>query len=247
MRSRRFVRAATILFLLVLPFIVLRQPIVNEWLSQLVAYMRGTGVAGVALFLGVEVVLLSLTTPIWLLSGLAGYAYGFMKGVLIACPGVALGATFAFLLGRVSVGKLLSARAGEGAFWKAVDRAVRMDGLKITVLLRLTVAAPQNLMNYLLSATPIRARDFALGTFLGLIPITVVQVYVGSCVQSLLELRSGGGTPGGKLAYVLLAVGAVLTIGALVFTSRIARRALDKTLADSQKTEGGVDSHGGAA
>jgi uncharacterized membrane protein YdjX (TVP38/TMEM64 family) len=234
-RLGRFARFLPLLGLLALPFILLRMPSVRGALDSLVGLMRETRVAGLALFLAVEAVLMTLTAPIWLMSGLAGYAYGFGKGLAIAWPGVTLGACAAFLVGRVSVGKLLSSRAGEGQFWRAVDRSVRSEGLKITMLMRITFALPQNLMHHMLSATPLSLRDFAAGSFLGLLPATVFHVYLGSSVESAAQLISGGGSSRGPLAWVTLVGGLVLTVGALVVTSRIARRALDKTLVETQK------------
>jgi uncharacterized membrane protein YdjX (TVP38/TMEM64 family) len=232
---RRLARILPLLVLLALPLLLLRVPLVRGALVSLVAFMRETSVAGVALFFGAEVIAIMLTAPIWVMSGLAGYAYGFAKGFLIAWPGVTLGACVAFLIGRVSVGKLLSARAGEGAFWRAIDRAVRAEGLKITLLLRVTFALPQNLSTYMLSATPLSLRHFALGTFVGLFPVTMFHVYVGSSVESAAELISGGGSSRGPLAWLTLGAGLVITVAALVLTSRVARRALDKTLVETQQ------------
>ncbi len=233
---RRLERVLLILGLLALPLVLLRSPAVRGALVSLVTYMREAGVAGVALFLGVEVLALSITTPLWVMSGLAGYAYGFGKGIAVAWPAVTLAVCACFLLGRVSIGKFLSLRAGEAYFWRAIDRAVRADGFKITLLLRVTFALPQNLGTYMLSATPLSLRDFAAGSFLGLLPATLFHVYLGASVESAAALVSGEAKAQGTLAWVTLVLGLVVTLGALVITSRIARRSLDKALSASPKT-----------
>ena len=220
-----------------LPFVLLRLPAVRAAMLSLVAFMRGSGGIGVLVFLGVEAFVMTLTAPIWIMSALAGYAYGFPRGVLVACPGVALGACAAFLLGRVFVGKYLRAQPGQGQFWRAVEQAVTNEGLKITLLMRLTVVVPQNLSSYMLSATPLSLRDFALGTFVGLMPVTAFQVYLGSSVESAIELVSGNGAVRGPLAWIAPALGGVFTLVAIAWSSRIARRALDKALAETQKPQ----------
>lgn len=232
---RRLLKALPLLLLLPLPFLLIRTQFARSLLLSLVAFVRESGATGLALFWGVEAIMLACTAPIWIMSGLAGYAYGFWKGVLIACPGVTLGACVAFTLGRVSIGRYLKSRPGEGQFWRAVERAVRDEGLKITVLLRLNVVVPQNLCAYMLSATPLSYRDFALGTFVGLAPVTIFQVYLGSTVESALALVSGKGAAQGPLAWAMFVAAGIATLLAVLFTSRIARRALDKALVDPQK------------
>jgi len=233
---RRALRILPLLVLGAVPFLLLRRPEVRGALVDLVAFMRESGLAGLLVFLGVEAVVLSLTAPIWLMSTLAGYAYGFGKGFLIAWLGLTLGLCTTFLIGRFSIGKLLSQRAGEGQFWRAVDRAVRVEGLKITFLLRITFAIPQNLLTYVLSATPLSLRDFALGSAFGLLPITTFYVYLGASVESAAALIAEGGAAKGPLAWAALGLGLVLGLAALIWVSRIARRALDKTLAGAQKS-----------
>jgi len=233
MWRRRLERALPFLVLLALPLLLLRSGTVRGALVSLVEYMREAGASGVALFLSVEAFALVITTPLWVMSGLAGYAYGFGKGMLIAWPGVTLAACIAFLLGRVSVGKLLSARAGEAHFWQAVKRAVEEGGFKITLLLRVTFAFPQNFGTYMLSATSVSLREFAAGTFLGLLPATLFHVYVGSTVESAAALVSGEAKAKGPLGWITLVAGLVVTLGALVVTSRIARRSLDRALSSS--------------
>ncbi|MDI1428845.1 TVP38/TMEM64 family protein [Polyangium sorediatum] len=228
---RRLERVLLLLGLLALPLVLLRLPAVRNALVSLVGYMREAGAAGALLFLGVEVLALAITTPLWVMSGLAGYAYGFSKGMMIAWPGVTLGVCLCFLFGRASIGKLLSMRAGEAHFWRAVERAVRADGFKITFLLRVTFAFPQNIGTYMLSATPLSLRAFAAGSFLGLLPATLFHVYVGASVESAAALLSGEAKAPGSLGWITLVLGFVVTLGALVVTSRIARRSLDKALA----------------
>lgn len=234
---RRVFKALPLLLLVALPFVLLRLPEVRGALLSLVAFMRTSGGLGVLVFLVVEAAVMVCTAPIWIMSALAGYAYGFSWGLVVACPGVALGACAAFLVGRASLGRLLKQRPGQGQFFRAVDHAVRNEGLKITLLMRLTVVVPQNLSSYMLSATPISLRDFALGSFFGLAPVTAFHVYLGSTVESALELVSGKGAARGPVAWIAPVLGGLFTLLAVVWTSRIARRALDKALVAAQKND----------
>jgi uncharacterized membrane protein YdjX (TVP38/TMEM64 family) len=234
--SRRLTRFLPLLAAVAVPAVVLRVPAVRTALTSLIAYMRDAGLSGIAVFVGVEAFATVVLMPLWLMSGVAGYAYGFARGLLIALPAVIVCSCFAFLLSRASVARFLPMRAGESHFWEAVDRAVRTDGLKITLLLRLTFAIPQNLLNHALAATPMAFRHFALGSALGLVPATIFHVYVGSTVSTAAALLSGDATSAGPMARVALGVGFVMTVVTLFVTGRMARRALDRALRGAAPT-----------
>jgi len=99
--------------------------------------------------------------------------------------------------------------------------------------MRVAVAIPQNIATFMLSATPLKLRDFALASFLGLLPVTTLHVYVGANVESAAMLISGKHSAQGTLGWVSLVVGFVLTLTAVIVASRHARRALDHALAEA--------------
>jgi uncharacterized membrane protein YdjX (TVP38/TMEM64 family) len=231
----KFPRLILFGLLLALPFVLLRVQFVRRVLVDLVTYMREVPVGGIAIFLAVETVALMLTTPLWLMSGLAGYAYGFGWGLVLAWPAVTLCACIVFLVGRTFTKRVVSSRTSETHFWRAVNHAVQTNGLEVAFLMRIAVAIPQNIATYMLSATPLKLRDFALGTFCGLLPATTLHVYVGSNVESAAALVSGQNSTRGPLAWVSLAVGLILTVGVVVIASRYARRALDQALAEAAR------------
>lgn len=226
----RVARALSILALLALPFVLLRFEAVRNLLLSLIAFMQRAGALGVAAFVGVEIVATMITAPMWLMSGIAGYVYGFPTGFLVALPAITLSTCVCFLGGRGLLRRVLAQRAEQSRFWVAVHRTVGTEGLKITLLLRVTFAAPQNLISYLLSATPLRLRDFALGTFVGLVPATLFHVYLGSIVTTAVALISGEASAPGPFAWIAIAVGLAMTGTALFVTSRLAKRALARAL-----------------
>jgi uncharacterized membrane protein YdjX (TVP38/TMEM64 family) len=228
---KRFLRISALLLALALPFVLLRFETTRAMFVSLMAYMRDAGPAGVGAFFAMEVLGGALVFPIWLMAGIAGYVFGFAKGVLLAVPGVTLAAITGFVIGRLFLKGLLGAQASSNLYLRAVSRVAATEGAKITLLLRLTPVMPQNLMGYLLSSTPIRFRDFVIGTFVGLVPITTFQVYAGSMVQSAAALIAGEAHVGGVVQWVAIGGGLVLCVAGLVVVARIGRRALNETLA----------------
>lgn len=236
--AKKIPRLILVGLLVAFPFVMLRVPFVRRVLADLVTYMREVPLGGVVIFLGAETLALMVTTPIWVMSSLAGYAYGFGWGMALASPAIAICASVVFLVGRLFMRKLISAKPSESHFWRAVDHAVRRDGFKVAFLMRVAVAIPQNLATYMLAATPLKLRDFALGTFFGLMPVTALHVYLGSQVQSAAALISGQSSAKGPLAWISLGLGLVVSLSVVFIASRYARRALDEALAEAAKAQG---------
>jgi uncharacterized membrane protein YdjX (TVP38/TMEM64 family) len=97
--------------------------------------------------------------------------------------------------------------------------------LKIVALLRLSPVFPFNVLNYALSLTRVRWRDYALASLVGMLPGTAMFVYLGSVVQ--LAARPQGRSP---LEWALFAAGLAATVTATLLVTRAARRALDARL-----------------
>jgi uncharacterized membrane protein YdjX (TVP38/TMEM64 family) len=214
-----------------LPFLLLRNEGVRGWLVEGMAYMRDGGAPGVLLFLGLEAVAGLLVMPIWLMSAMAGYVYGFPGGVVLAVPGVVLAGACGFGAGRLLFSRGFRPVFTQGPYWKAVQRAVSREGLKVTTLLRVTPVMPQNFLPYLMASTSLTAGRFALGSLLGLLPVTALQVYVGSLVKDAAALVAGETGVGGPLRWAAPALALVVTVVAGLVLVRVGRRMLRETLA----------------
>lgn len=232
MLRRRVLRILAIAAAIGLPFVLLRVPAVREALVALMDYMRGAGVKGVLAFLAAQSAAALMLTPIWLMSGIAGYVYGFKYGLLIALPGTALAASATFGVGRLLSGGSLDRLAASNARVAAVSRLAEQQGLKITILLRATPVMPQNLMGYLLATTKLRFWHFALGTAIGLVPATVVHAYLGSIVDDAVSLVQGKTELPGVLSQVVVAISVLLTVTMMLLVARLAKKELEKVLAE---------------
>jgi len=224
-RGRRAVRALVIVFLIVLPFALLRFESVRAGLGDLVAHLRVAGPPGWAAFVAADVLGAIVVAPLWLMSGIAGYVYGFAQGFALAMPGVALGACAAFGLGRAGLSRLMTPHEGERGLVPAIHRAVGHEGFRIVLLLRISVL-PQGMLSYVLATTPMRFRDFALATTLGLVPATMIHVYVGSIVRDLAALLEGDATLPGMWRWIALSVIAVVSVTAMIVVTRVTRGVL---------------------
>lgn len=210
---------------------------VTSWLVAVVEWIRGQGPVGPVLFAAVYVVAAVLLLPGSVLTIGGGFVYGPLWGLALVSPVSVLAATAAFILGRTVARDWVTRRLGKDPRLAAIDAAVGQNGFKIVLLLRLSPLFPFNALNYLLGLTRVRARDFVLGSWIGMLPGTALYVYLGSLVTTASELASGSRPSTGTAGNALLIVGLVATVGVTVLLTRIARRALRTALAAQPSRE----------
>lgn len=202
----------------------------GRWALWLVEWVRGAGVLGVVAFVTAYVAATALALPGSILTLGAGFVYGPLYGTLLVSPTSVLAATVAFLLGRfVARGWVARKVEGDERF-SAIDAAVGESGFKVVTLLRLSPVIPFNILNYALGLTRVRTRDYVLGSWLGMLPATVLYVYLGSVITSASQLASGSRPDAGVWGRVLYWGGLVATLVVTVMVTRMARRALRSTL-----------------
>lgn len=203
---------------------------VEDWVLALVDSIRSAGAAGVAAFAIGYVAAAILLLPGSLLTAGVGFAYGPAWGTLLVSPVSVLAATLAFVLGRTVAREWIARRIAGSPRFLAVDEAIGESGFKIVLLLRLSPLLPFNLLNYALGLTRVRLHHYVVASALGMLPGTVLYVYLGSIVTSASELAAGGGEAGGASRSILYWGGLAATLGATWLVTRIARRALSRAI-----------------
>ncbi|OGH58465.1 MAG: hypothetical protein A3G34_08330 [Candidatus Lindowbacteria bacterium RIFCSPLOWO2_12_FULL_62_27] len=165
--------------------------------------------------------------PGTVLSLAAGFLFGVWKGYLCVAAGSVAGASAAFWIGR-TVGRDWVRRKVESyPRFSAVDRAVAQNGFKMVLLTRLSPVFPFNLQNFAYGITGVRFRDYVLASWIGMIPGTVMIVYVGSAMKSLAEVLTGT-VQAGPGQNILFVVGLLATVAVTVFATRVAKKALNE-------------------
>ncbi len=143
--------------------------------EQIRGFLRGLGIIAPMAFIS----LCALTTPLFLppplFIGLGSISFGQTTGAFYSVLGMTGGACLAFLLGRYLV-TTLPERFRRGRFKKLDEWIGRGNQLACMFSLRL-IFFINPMVNYVSSATRITLRNYALGTFLGLIPRTFMIAY----------------------------------------------------------------------
>lgn len=201
---------------------------VQQYVLAFVAWVRNAGVPGMVLFAAAYVLATVLFVPGLLLTMGAGLAYGLVVGAPLVWLSANLAAAAAFVLGRTLARDVIAHRVAGNAKFAAIDRAVGREGFKIVLLTRLSPAFPFNLLNYAYGLTRVTLRDYVAASLIGMIPGTVMYVYLGSLLTDVAQLAAGAGG-GAAVPWWLKVVGFAATVAVTIVVTRVARRALEET------------------
>src|SRR5207302_2833243 len=127
-------------------------------------------------------------------------------GTVVISVASTTGASIAFWLGRTLARGLIEKRLAGNRRFRALDQAVATGGFKIVLLTRLSPLFPFTLLNYAFGLTKVRFRDYVFGSWIGMLPGTVMYVYLGSTVTELADVAAGK-VEGGTARLVLFFVG----------------------------------------
>lgn len=209
---------------------------VRETLTAAIGIVETYRTLSWGLFVALYVCAAVLLIPGSILTLGAGFVFGLPVGVGLVSVGSTLGAASAFLIGRFLARDWVAAKIEHLPRFRALDRASRTDGFLIVLLTRLSPVFPYNLINYGFGLTGVPFGRYFLATWLGMLPATVVYVYVGSLAADLTEVASGS-FERGWLSTSLLVAGFIATIALTVLVARRATRALRAHLSE-QAPEG---------
>ncbi|QGJ70422.1 Integral membrane protein, DedA family [Planctomycetales bacterium 10988] len=159
----------------------------------------------------------------------AGFAFGVIVGFITVSLASITGASLSFLISRKLARGLLLKRFANSSRFKALDEGVREHGFKIVLMTRLSPLFPFNFLNYAYGLTDIRFRDYFFASWLGMIPGTILYVYLGSAVQNIATITAEE-MEGGVGELVVFGIGLLATLVVTVVITRIARKSLAKAV-----------------
>ena len=166
-----------------------------------------------------------------------GAIFGVARGVALVSGASVLGATAAFFVGRTFARGWTEKRIATWPRFRALDRALGERGFWIVLLTRLSPLFPFNLLNYAYGVTAVRPRDYIAASWLGMLPATVLYVYAGSAAANLAEAVTGE-AHAGRPHTVLWIVGLGATVAVVALVTHLARRQLERELAESERRTG---------
>ncbi|MFA6022567.1 MAG: TVP38/TMEM64 family protein [Candidatus Pacearchaeota archaeon] len=114
-----------------------------------------------------------------------GLLFGTILGTIYSLVGAMIGAIIAFfiakILGKDFIDSLFNTRFSR---FKKYYYGVHENGLLTAFYLRVIPIMPFTSINYALGLTKIKFKDYFIGTFIGIVPATIVLAYFGESLAS---------------------------------------------------------------
>ena len=119
-----------------------------------------------------------------------GWLFGFLPGAIVVSFASTSGATLAFLLSRYLVGSWVHDRFGQRLKW--FNEEIEREGAWFLFTMRLVPLVPFWLVNLLAGLTKLRARTFWWVSQVGMLPGTLVFLWVGASAPSIRRMADEG-------------------------------------------------------
>ncbi len=198
---------------------------VADWLRELLQWSTNNPKTAWLVFIMMYVIVALLMFPAIFLTLAAGAMFGVVAGSLLVSFASLLGALAAFGAGRTIARSQMQRLVNRHPKFAALERAIRKKGFLMVFLIRLSPLFPYVLQNYLFSVSSIRWRDYAVATWLGMLPAIVMYVSIGAAAKNLAAIFNGEAVAGGTGQWLFIA-GLLVTMVIIVMITRIAGKAL---------------------
>jgi len=139
-----------------------------------------------------------------------GFVFGRWHGVLLATVASTIGAVLVFWIARYLIADWARHRLEKMDSTKNVMAKLHQDAFSYLLLMRAVPLFPFWFVNMTFAFSPINTKQYAIGTYFGMLPVSFVLVNLGqslSTVNSMSELFNTEVT----LSFVLIAVLALIT------------------------------------
>jgi len=200
---------------------------VQELLKRVLSWVADLGAWGPFFYMVIYILACVFLIPGSILTLGAGVLFGVVKGSIIVSVAATVGATCAFLVGKYLARDWVARKIQANPRFQAIDEAVAREGWKIVGLTRLSPVFPFNLLNYAYGLTRVSLRDYFFASWVGMMPGTVMYVYIGSLAGEIAKI-GGDRYSRTSAEWAFYILGLIATAAVTVYITRIARAALGK-------------------
>ena len=217
-------------------------------IGQICSWLEKKRAVGVALYIGVSIVVTISWFPMTYFILAAGYAFshefGSLVGLLVTITtsyiGIIIGSSICFYLGRYLLRKSIREYIARNnlVVFQAVDAAMKKEGLQMSISLRLVPYIPWPLFHYAAGMSGMRFKSFILGS-VGSLPWVSLCAFLGEGLSSINDAQEG--MTGGKITnLVVLVVGIIFSVLTTAQVTAYAKREFNKIQKEEQEKRDGT-------
>ncbi len=208
------------------PFLVITLLPVGRLVTRLDVLLDRLGPFAMIGFALIYVVDALVFGPAWLFALVAGLAFGLVKGGLLVWASATTAAAAGFLIARYVARHRVEELARKNEKFEAVDRAIKKNGWKVVLLLRISPLLPYTVSNYLYGLTAVDFVHYLIASAVGMVPMVAVYVSIGAAGREAALAAAGGRHAHSAVEWVVLGVGVLVTIAAAILIARSAKKEL---------------------
>ena len=198
----------------------------QESVRGVLLWVEGLGFWAPLAFIVIYILACVFLVPGSVLTLGAGAIFGLVRGAVYVSVASTAGATAAFLIARYIARSRVARSLEQRPRFVALDEAVANEGWKIVALTRLSPVFPFTLLNYAFGLTRIPLLRYILASWAGMIPGTIMYVYIGSVAGDLVAIDRT--RPRSVAEWFLIALGLAATVVVTLLITGLARRALNE-------------------
>lgn len=181
-------RPLLILAAIVATIVLVRTSGISQYLEpeKLRTLFASFGVVAPLVYIAVYTIAPALMLPGLPISMAGATVFGPFWGVVYTITGATLGACVAFLIARYAARDWVARRL-VGSRWSKLDSETGQNGWKAVAFTRLIPLFPFNLLNFAFGLTKISFLQYALATFIFMLPGTIAFITFSSSLLGLLK------------------------------------------------------------
>lgn len=187
----------------------------QEWIPQTYQWLSSLGYLAYPAFISIYLSATLVGLPAIFLFLTAGSLFGFVPALVVVSVADTLSIAICYQLGKTVARKKVSKWIARRPHWGEFDRAVAKKGWKIVFLTRLSPIVPSNVLNYGFSLTKIDFWQYLFVSWLAMLPVIGLYVYLASMGTNLL---AGGNDPKQITASI---IGIVTALMAIAYTTKL--------------------------
>ena len=202
---------------------------IREMAESIFGWIQGNPNISWLVFLGVYILATVLLLPGSVLTIGGGWIFGFVEGLVVVSLSSTLAASCSFLIGRYLARAWVEGKISQDSRYRSLDRAIGERGFFVVLLTRLSPLFPYNLLNYAWGISSVRLSRYVLASWMGMIPGTLLYVYLGAAASDISQLFSGasGEAVGQEWLFI---VGLAATAVLVIFIARLATKNLNQVM-----------------
>merc|ERR1712154_468035 len=141
-----------------------------------------------------------------------------------------------FFVGTLCIQEKVASYKSKYEKFDIIDKVVEQQGLKVTILLRLSPIIPFSAFNYFMGLTGVSFRDYNIA-HIGMVPGSLAYCFIGGTLGAIGE-SVGFADP---VVLTVTIVGTVVAVIGMVYISFVAKKEFAKIAEQQKEKDGGGD------